>query len=227
MSKAKSWLLSGALCLGTYMLLVLWFYIPRYSGGMTWGIENWWESGGFCSLISVSAGYLLLQIALRGSMTPSLLYRNGLFLVLVPFLLLGSCAGQAYQGTRALETERSVETVEKYELPIDPNDLRLIVQDSELEIIEMELHDGSTIWGFYVPVNREAYDKHRVGDRISVVELPGEPYPFHRLTERARAQVRDASIFAAFWGIVAAWSLLIAQRDYLKTENAKRMRLVA
>lgn len=224
MKRTKSWLLSGALCLSAYVLLVLWLFLPNNQGSMAWRIENWWESGGFFSLISVSAGYLLLQIALRGSMTPGHLGRGGFFVALIPFLFLGNCAGEAYQAIRALDTERSVETVEKYVSPVDSNDVRLVVQDSEMEIAELELRDGRTVRGFEVPISREFYDQHRVGDRISVVELPGEPYPFHCLTESAKDQVRGALVSAAFWAFAAAWGLLVAQREFLKSEAAERMR---
>src|SRR5215210_5030618 len=102
MSNPRNWLLTGLLCLGGYTILVIGILAPGPSGWpLLWRLEDWWASGGFCSLAAIVIGYILIQGVGRGSLTPSLLGKGG-FLLLFPFLLLGNCTGDAYQGAEAL-----------------------------------------------------------------------------------------------------------------------------
>jgi hypothetical protein len=223
MSNPRNWLLTGLLCLGGYILLVIWILAPGPSEWpLLWRLEDWWMSGGFCSLAAIVLGYILIQGAGRGSLTPRLLGKGGFFLLL-PFLVLGDCAGDAYQGARSLGwigagTGRAVRTIDKDFSNYDGHrDFRLIVRDQKNPILEWELPNGKVVQGFEVPVSEEVYERHRVGSRISIVELPGESYPNYRLEETAKEQVPWNAAFAVMWSALAAFEFRYLRREFRKS----------
>ena len=222
MGNLRNWLLSGLICIGGYLFFVLVVFGQR-DIPLLWRLEEWWARGGFCVLIALAVGYFFAQIIGRGTLSPTLLWRGG-FLYLVPFLFLGNCAGQGYQGARALGwigvgTGLVAKTLAKDYSVYAPNEYRLIVRDPQDGVVEWEMHDGKIVMGTEVLVSREAYDEHVIGTFVSVVDLPGGLYPSHRLKEAVEERFPESLVFATAWAVVALFGLRQLRKESCAIER--------
>jgi hypothetical protein len=88
---------------------------------------------------------------------------------------------------------------------------------------EWELPNGDLLTGYEIPVSEEVYRRHTAGSRISIVELPGEPYPSHRLSINVKENTRSDSIGAVFWTVIAFAMVLKMRKTLvlLELENAR------
>jgi hypothetical protein len=216
----RNWLVSGSACLLGYLVIVAIYFLPGSEfTPLLWRWQDWWEQGGAWSLVALLFGYVLLQSAVGGTLTPKILFLGG-FLWLLPFLILGNCAGKAFQRSRALGlwgegTKRVATVMHKQSYGYDPVEFVLIVQDDEG--LALELPNGKIVIGFEVPVSRDLYDEKRVGDSIEVVQLPGEN---HVSIAKDVGDLTWYVIAVVFWAAVAILSLVFIRREYKRTTVA-------
>lgn len=225
-----NWILTGGVVAVAFVSLLAWTLLRDESPRLfSWRLQDWWAAGGLCSILALLLAYLLLQVLAGGALTPKALGSTGAWLALLPFLLLGNCAGDAYQGARALgwvgpSTERLATTVHKLAAERGAwartgdgggdfetwTEYSLVVSGDCCG--EWELPGGGTVVGDEVPVSEDVYDGHRVGTPISIVALPGADYPNLRLSKGVEKSTRDGLFFALLWGIVAVAGLLGVRR---------------
>lgn len=227
-----NWIMTGSVVTGGFFLALLAWTLLRDESPrpFSWRLKNWWAAGGFCSIFALLLGYLILQVLAGGALTPKTLASTGAWIALLPFLLFGSCAGDAYQGASALgwigpSTPRVATTVHKFSAEQGAwvrtgdgaGDLEtwteygLVVSGDCCG--EWEVPGRGTVVGDEVSVSEDVYDGHRVGSRISIVELPGARYPNLRLSQSVEKSTRNGLFFASIWGIASFAGLLGMRRQ--------------
>ena len=238
MAQLKNWWQSGLVCLIAFMALVaieaLWTdsVLP-----FRWQFRMWWEAGGFVTLGSVVVGYLTLQVVAGGNLGPRVFWSRGTILLLVPFLLAGSCTSDAYQhaaalGAFGLSSERSVvivgkrSAVDQYVVGSGPDrdyeyydTYELVFSNPEWGVVEWEHADGSVALADELPVSEETFKQHKVGASIHVVELPGARYSPWRLAADARAAVRTSLQGAVLWLLLSLLTVWAARNQLLEHQE--------
>jgi len=230
----RNWVLSLAAILSVYLVGLLILLRDR-TWPIAWKLEEWWQRGGFCQIGAVVLGFLILQLLAGGYLNVRQLRKTSAWLALVPCLLAGNCAGKAYQGARALgwigeSTERSLATAHKLSYDTGEwvrtgdgggefegrTEYRLIVRERCCG--EWELRDGTLLTGYEIPVSKEVYLHHRVGSTVSIVDLPGEPYPSHRLSVNVETEIPSYAIGVALWTGLALVAVLKMRKQLVMLE---------
>lgn len=230
----RNWVLTLAAILSVYFAGLLVLLRDGFSP-MVWRLEEWWQRGGFCQVGALVLGYLILQLLAGGHLNVSQLRRTATWLALVPCLLAGKCTGSAYQGAWALgwigeSTEKRVSTAHKHSYENGAwvrtgdgggefeewTEYYLIVEATCCG--EWEFPDGTILTGYEIPVSQEAYRGHTVGSWVSVVDLPGEPYPSHRLSTNVKENTKFDIAAGAFWIAIAFVAVLKMRRRLVLLE---------
>lgn len=222
---ALCWFGTGTLILSAYVLL---FIVYGKGRDPLWqALEAWWRSGAWLQLTAVGSGYLLLQLLAGGRLRPSRLVKSGVWIVLLPFLSAGSCAGNAYQGAMALGgAEASVRSGAVADKKVFEHGAWERTGDGGAEfqvwnehVLFVRSDDGWHEWlldpdqpvnGFAIYVSEESFNTHRLGSSVTFAELPGEGADSCRLVEDVRTQVvssiKETLVwlllsYAALWGV--------------------------
>ena len=247
MSELKNWSKCGLSCIAAYFAIGIVFalrddfaiwYLPAWWFRLFF---DWWNGGGFVSLVSIAFGYATVQTIAKGRLSLHILWKKGAILLVVPFLLAGGCARKVYQNAAAFgafgsSTERDAVVIEKEQgeeryvtgsgLERDyafRDTFTLLVWTSHLGARELTMPDGSVVMVDELLVSRKVFQEYAVGTRIKIVKLPWEDYPEWRLAPSARAAMIAYLIGGCFWlgvGVIgAAWGARI--EGYLPTPHNK------
>lgn len=172
--------------------------------GLPTEFTHWLQRGEFCCLIALFLGYILLQTFAQGALSLRKMHQTGAWILLIPWLLAGSSAGEAYQGARALGwigegTGTTIRTIHKSPPSGPPYDIDyLLYVPGCCSYLEIPGFSGEVA---EIPISKETYKGHTVGSEIHVVEMPGEPFTFELLDD-----IRAAWPFYVLWAL--GWTLV-------------------
>jgi len=228
-AQIRNWVITGLL-INVIFIAVMIFYVvflDRSPSGTLGELGDWWASGGFFTIIVLTAGYTVLQLLSGGQLTLKTLHLKDRWFALLPLLLLGQCSGDTYDSAHTLgwignSSVYSTKTIDKDfygGTGCDRNECDsstsyfLVIKGA---FIEWELPDGTVVFAEQVPVDKKTYYQHKVGTLISVAEEGINT----RLTSAVKKEGRINMFFVFIWLTVSIVSVLLGRSKFIALKHA-------